>query len=251
VNATGLRDLLDSGQPLVGCWFGSGSLQMAVTMARAGFDYLTLDLEHSELDLPQASSLLRTFASTNTPVLVRVPWNNPYHIAWVLDHRATGVIVPSIDNADDAREMVRSSRLPPEGVRSGVGEGTRDHAAANRAIVCMAMIETREGVDRIDEILAVPGIDAVFVAPGDLATAYSMDWQASTQLQLAEHTEIVERILSACLRRQIPAAIQCYSVEAAATWRSKGFRLLNLLTDTRHALDGATRSVESLRAIMQ
>jgi 4-hydroxy-2-oxoheptanedioate aldolase len=243
-----LRDRLDSGEPLMGSWFSSGSLPMATVMARVGFDYLALDLEHSALNPADISNLLHAFAASDTPVLVRVPWNHPYHIAWALDHGAQGVIVPSVNTSQDARDMVQASRLPPLGTRSGVGEGQRDTTAVNRAIICVAMIETRQGVDNVDEIVAVPGVDGVFVAPGDLATAYSMDWQAATRVELAEHTALVEQILAACQRRDVPAAIMCYSLRAALQWRDKGFRMLNLLSDTRLAADGATRALQGFRA---
>ena len=117
--------------------------------------------------------------------------------------------------------------------------------SANRSVVCMVMIETVEGMAALDEILAVPGVDGVYVGPNDLAVTHGLkpDATASTP----EHRRLIETILEACGRHGVTAGIHCAGPETAARWREAGFRMLNVDNDALFVRGGAARVLEALR----
>src|SRR5437660_1636710 len=167
-------------------------------------------------------------SATGTPAFVRVPWNQPSDIMKALDAGAEGVIVPLVNSEEEARRAVGACRYPPQGYRSwgptraalqvnGFGP-----ESANRAVVCMVMIETLEGMAALEEILAVPGVDGVDVGPNDLAVTHGLkpDATASTP----EHRRLIETILQACVRRGLIAGIHCAGPDTALRWREAGFR---------------------------
>jgi 4-hydroxy-2-oxoheptanedioate aldolase len=119
--------------------------------------------------------------------------------------------------------------------------------SANRAVVCMVMIETVEGMAAVDEILAVPGVDGVYVGPNDLAVTHGMKPDATASNP--EHRRLIEAILDACKRRGLIAGIHCAGPETAIRWREVGFRMLNVDNDSLFLRAGAARVLEQMRGV--
>ena len=141
----------------------------AEVMARQGFDALCIDLQHGTAEMKDVGPLLQAISQTDTVPVVRVAWNEPATIMKALDLGAYGIIVPLVNNAEEAAMAVAACRYPPVGMRSSgpvraIHYGGADYVAhANDEIVIMAMIETKEGLANLDAICATPGLDAVYI----------------------------------------------------------------------------------------
>lgn len=179
---TSLASRIRSGRPLRGIFNGLPSPAIVEMCAYAGFDLLIIDNEHGSADLLMTEHLLRAARASAIPALVRC---FEHDIARVLDMGASGVQIPMVESAEQARELVQRVRYPlPGGLGGRRGSAFSTRAAgygafggpahtqlSNDAIVLVAMVETPQAVERAGEIAAVPGIDAVFVGPNDLAHA--------------------------------------------------------------------------------
>jgi 4-hydroxy-2-oxoheptanedioate aldolase len=247
---TTLRELWDGGGVTVGGWCVIPSAFSAELMARSGFDWVCVDTQHGLIGYDQMVLMLQAVAITGTPAFVRVPWNSPGDIMKALDAGAQGVIVPMINSAEDARRAVGACRYPPDGyrswgpIRAALGVDGYGPATGNRRVVVAVMIETVAGVAAADEIVSVPGVDAVYVGPNDLAVTHGMSPSADTFG--GEHAQVVERVLAACQRHGVTAGIHCGSVETARRWRERGFRMFNVTSDGIFMRAGAAQVVKAL-----
>jgi 4-hydroxy-2-oxoheptanedioate aldolase len=248
-----LRELWERGEPTVGGWCVIPSSFAAELMGGAGFDWVCIDTQHGVIGYDQMLPMLQALSATGTPAFVRVPWNQPADIMKALDAGAQGVIVPMINSREEAERAAGACRYPPAGYRSWgptraalqvSGYGTEN---ANRAVVCMVMIETVEGLAAIDEILSVPGVDGVYVGPNDLAVTHGMKPDATASAP--EHRRLIEKILEACVRRDLIAGIHCAGPDTAIRWREAGFRMLNVDNDSAFLRTGAARVLEALRGV--
>jgi 4-hydroxy-2-oxoheptanedioate aldolase len=247
---TTLRELWDGGGTTVGGWCAVPSAFSAELMGRAGFDWVCIDTQHGLVGYDQMALMLQALSITGTPAFVRVPWNMPGDIMKALDAGAQGVIVPMVNSAEEARRAIGASRYPPDGfrswgpIRAALGVDGYSPATANRRVVVAVMIETVAGVAAADEIVSVPGVDAVYVGPNDLAVTHGMSPSADSFGE--QHAGIIEGILGACQRHDVVAGIHCGSVETAQRWRERGFRMFNVTSDAIFMRTGATQVVRAM-----
>lgn len=177
MRANRLRQIWASGGAAVNGWLAVPNGFSAETMAHQGWDSLTVDIQHGVVDYQAAVTMLTAISTTETVPVVRVPWLDPAHLMKVLDAGAYGVICPMVNTREDAEKLVAYTKYPPHGTRSfgpirGLLYGGADYPEhANDTIVVFAMIETQQGLDNLEEILATPGLDAVYVGPSDLSLA--------------------------------------------------------------------------------
>jgi len=245
-----LRELWDRGGVTVGGWCVIPSPFSAELMGRSGFDWVCVDTQHGLIGFDQMAPMLQTLAVTGTPAFVRVPWNTPGDIMKALDAGAQGVIVPMVNSADEARRVVGACRYPPDGyrswgpIRAALGVDGYSPEVGNRRVVVAVMIETADGVAAADEIVAVHGVDAVYVGPNDLAITHGM--QPSADAFTDEHAELVTRVLAACQRHGVVPGIHCGSADTARRWRDRGFRMLNVTSDAVFIRTGASAVVKAL-----
>src|SRR5437879_4979901 len=171
-----VKRALRSGQPSVGTWLSLGSITAARFMARTGFAWLTVDIEHSLVDWETATHMFASIADAGCVPLARVPANRHDHIKRVLDNGAYGVVVPMVNSRQEAEDAVAACLYPPAGNRSVGGSvhalnfGTSaadyfDHA--NEELLVVLQCEHIQSVENADKIFSVPGIDAIFVGPND------------------------------------------------------------------------------------
>ena len=175
-----LKARLRAGQPSIGCWIflsGTDSLEL---LALCGFDAFIIDHEHIGADLRTVVAQLRAAAAGPASCLVRVPSHDAVYIKRVLDTGVDGLVVPTVETAEQARAIVAATRYRPHGGHRGVGYpesraaqwGLAEQAYPSRyrdELFIAAIVETRKGFERVEEIAAVDGIDLVFLGPGDLA----------------------------------------------------------------------------------
>jgi len=170
---------LKQGRPPVGTWLMSGGPATAEAMGFAGFDFLVLDMEHVPIDLADTVEILRTIAGTPAKPIVRLPWNDQVTVKRVLDAGAETLMFPFIENAEEARRAVSFARYPAAGVRgvaavhraSRFGQDRSYLASAAERLCVIVQLETPGALDRLEEIADVPGVDAVFIGPGDLSAS--------------------------------------------------------------------------------
>lgn len=173
--------------PPVGTWLMTAAPATAEAMGFCGFDFLVVDMEHVPIDPPQAVDILRAIAGTGAEPVVRLPWNDQVMVKRMLDAGAATLMFPFVQSAEEAARAVAFTRYPPAGVRgvaaihraSRYGQAPDYLATAADGLAVIVQVETPEAVDRIAEIAAVPGVDALFLGPGDLSAAMGRLGQAS------------------------------------------------------------------------
>ena len=173
------KQALNANRRQVGLWVTIAHQQIAEAAATCGFDWLLFDMEHSPTDLYDVGQQLLAVRGTPSAAIVRVPILDMAWMKRVLDAGAANIMVPNVRNAQEARDAVAFTRFAPEGLR-GVAGSTRagnygrykDYMArANDEIGLVLQIESQEALDNLDEICRVPGVDAVFIGPSDLAAS--------------------------------------------------------------------------------
>ncbi|WBX84511.1 HpcH/HpaI aldolase family protein [Sphingosinicella microcystinivorans] len=173
------RTLADTAQTPIGTWLMSGAPSTAEALGFCGFDFLVVDMEHVPIGVPGTADILRAISGTPAQPVVRIAWNDQVLVKRVMDAGARTLMVPFVETADEALKAVSYTRYPPEGVRgvAAVHRGSRygrvpDYLRrANDEVAVIVQLETPGAVSRLAEIAAVPGVDALFVGPGDLSAA--------------------------------------------------------------------------------
>lgn len=170
-----LREKLQNGEVAVDCWLTGTSPTNSELIGRMGFDSVVIDMQHTMADFTDVGMSILALTGTGTTVLVRVPGNDPIMVERVLDAGADGVMCPMVNTREDAEKFVSAVRYPPLGTRS-VGAYRADvleyFRQANEQLIAAVQIETVEAMSNLEEIAATPGLDMLFVGPGDLAVSY-------------------------------------------------------------------------------
>lgn len=223
------------GKQTIGGWLSIGNAYTAESMSSLGFDYLCVDLQHGMMSYEDLKYMLPAISNYGTVPLVRVSWNEPAEIMKSLDAGALGVIVPMVNNRNEAAQAVSACRYPPDGGRSfgpirAAMYGGRGYAReANDQIACIAMVETSEALDNLDEIASTTGLDAIYIGPSDLGYALGLGPMAMDQ---DLHKETVERILQTCQQHGIAAGIHTGSLSQTQFHLAQGFNFVTLGTDS-------------------
>lgn len=252
-----LKAQLNRSELTIGSWVTLGHPSIAEIMASAGFDWLVLDMEHSVLELSEVQAIIQVLDAKQCPAIVRLTSNHPDQIKRVMDAGATGVMVPMIKSAADAKAAVDGMYYPPRGQR-GVGlaraQGYGASFPAYRAwlednAVIVVMIEHVDAVQAIDEILAVPGIDAYIIGPYDLSGSMGRPGD----LNHPDVQAAIAQVLEAGRRAGKPGGIHVIEPDPQALQQriAAGFNFLGYALDIR-ILDSICRShLQSIRATLK
>jgi len=235
----------------IGTWVMSASPIVAEAVGAAGFDWGVLDMEHTPLDLMELVHLLQAVGNTKMVPLVRVPSNDAVTVKRVLDAGAQTLLFPFVQNATEARQAVASTRYPPEGVRSMVGMSRASRfgtvpdylRVANRSIGVVVQLETPQAIARLEEIAAVPGVDALFVGPDDLSGAMG-------HVDSLIHTDLMTLMTDAARRARAvgkPIGTVGGTPEAATRYRAAGYDFVAVCSDLGLLMRGAQAAVQALR----
>lgn len=246
-----LKSIWAKGEAVVNGWLSIPSAFSAEIMAHQGFDSLTVDMQHGVVDYQTAVSMLQAISTTGVMPLARVPWNDPARLMKILDAGVYGVICPMINTRAEAEAMVRACKYPPRGFRSWgpvrasiyAGADYGDHA--NDDIVVMPMIETAEAIKNLDEILSVPGVDAVYVGPSDLSLAYGC--KPRLDQTDAPVVEAQQKIVEACKKHGIAAGIHNNTAAYALKMIAEGYQFVTLASESRHMAMKAAEEVAAVR----
>ncbi len=246
-----LKKAWAEGLTVFGLWSVVPGSFGAELVAGAGVDYVCVDQQHGIIDYDSMVPMLQAIRAGGAAPITRVLSNDPFLIMKALDAGAWGVIVPMIDTAEAAARAVAACRYPPRGIRSwgptraSVALGSRNPEELGGEVLCLVMIETREGLENVEEISATPGLDGIYIGPSDLALSIGL----SPTLEVTEeaHVEAVNRIRGACRRNGIAAGIQSASGEWARRHAEAGFDLVTVATDAKLLSAAARRELEAAR----
>jgi 4-hydroxy-2-oxoheptanedioate aldolase len=242
-----VRRALQSGQPSVGTWLSLGSILVARFLARSGFAWITVDVEHSLVSWETATHMFASIADGGCLALARVPSSSHDHIKRVLDNGAQGIVVPMVNSREQAEAAVRAALYPPHGNRSVGGNvhalnfGTTvadyfDHA--NDELLIVLQCEHIQAVENADAIFSVPRIDAIFVGPNDLAA--SMRSPSGKPPSGEAMRQATDHILATCKKHKVAAGFHCSSPEEALTRIEEGWQFLAIGSDLKMLIDGAS-----------
>ncbi len=248
-----VKELWRAGQPVMTGWCGSADPYVAEVMARGGFDALILDMQHGMgIGPDRAAAWLQVVGQADATPIVRIPWNEPAFVQWVLDAGAMGVIVPMVNNLEDARKAIGACRYPPLGYRShGPNRARYVHGAdyfsrANEEVICLLMMETVEGIENLDEIARLPGADGYYIGPTDLAM--SMGLPPHFDVKDPRHVAAVQKVVDVAKAHGQHAGMHVGSVEEGVRRWKQGFALVPVCIDMSILAAGISRNLSEFRA---
>lgn len=235
-----VKAALREGKPQVGTWLSFGDLTATRLMARVGFNWLTVDLEHSPIDWSTAGMLFAAIADAGCTPLARVPSGSHENIKRVLDAGAHGVVVPMVDTVDQAKLAIAAAKYPPTGNRS-IGGSVHalnfDAAAgdyyrhANNEILVVLQTESPQGVENAEAIYSLPGVDAIFVGPNDLTAQMRSDDGIDPTPEELEF--MLQRVLAAGKKVGTPVGLHVQSVDAVKKRIAEGWQFLAIGSELR------------------
>ena len=255
-----IKQMMADGKPVVNGWLQIPNSFSAEIMANQGWDSLTIDMQHGVIDYPNALQMLQSISTTETTPLARVNWNEPGQIMKILDAGCYGVICPMISNKEQAEKFVQACMYPPKGYRSfgpvrGLVYGGADYGDhANEEILKIAMIETKESLDKLDEIMSTPGVDGIYIGPADLSLAIG-EKPSFDKSENDPVFPVIMKILEHAKKNNIFAGLHNMTAEYAQKMIDRGFQFVTVGSEQRfmssagksvlEKLKGKTKSVES------
>jgi 2-keto-3-deoxy-L-rhamnonate aldolase RhmA len=256
VSESSLKERLHAGEHLIGAWITLTDACVTEMLCGSGFDFLIIESEHTPQSIETVQRHIMATKSSSTAPMVRVSANDPVLIKPVLDAGAVGVLVPQVSSAEDARRAVAACLYPPVGIRGfGAGRPTdygRDIVGyierANREMVVWAQIEHIDAVNNLDEILAVPGLDAVCTGQFDLAASMGLLGEVGHPRVL----EAIERIIARARHAHVPVGHMLGTdPRTAYDWIRRGAQFVSVGQDSAFMLQGADRTVAELGRMLQ
>lgn len=242
------KQAMVGGKATVGAMVGLGSPLAALILSQAGFDHVLVDCQHGAWDDTSAAAALQQICLGGAVPLARVAQNDFGAIGRLLDRGALGIVVPLINSAADAERAARAMRYPPAAERSLAILAGRLHGGdylreANKEVMLAVQIETIQAVEQAEEIMAVEGVDACWIGPGDLAASMGAD--LSTAEGKRRHDQAILAVLEACRKTgKIPGIC---AVGDAQRWLDQGFLFVTAASDYGYLLAGGPATVSNLR----
>ncbi|MDO8423607.1 MAG: aldolase/citrate lyase family protein [Parvibaculum sp.] len=246
-----LKSRWSNDEVTLGAWAMMPGALGAEALARGGFDWILIDMQHGCMDYETALAMIRAIDLTSAVPIVRVPWNDPGIIGRVLDAGALGIVIPMIQTVEDAQRAVEACLYPPHGrrsfgpVRVSLRDGQGYFMEANARVAVIPMIETKEALAAVEEIANVPGVDALFVGPFDLSIALGLPPGDNDGKPVFDAA--IAKVSKAAKDAKIATAVLSNS-KVAPLRIEQGFQMISVTTDIA-ALQMATRSdLQTVRA---
>ena len=238
---------LNAGKPSIGSWLNLASPLAAEVMAAAGFPWLAVDTEHTSYDMELVAHTFRAIEARGAVPLARAWDHDPVTIARLLDAGAWGLVFPHVSTAEQAQNLARAMRYPPQGTRS-IGSGRcqlyrSDYCdVANDHVLCIPQIEDLEGIENAEAISRVDGVDIGFLGPADLAMSMGVE-RGHT-----DHEAALQRFREGCARAGKPCGIPVGDAPAARRRVAEGFLFIDLNNDLRFLQSTAQRELANALA---
>jgi 4-hydroxy-2-oxoheptanedioate aldolase len=250
-----VRERWQNGIPTINGWLTLPATLPAEIMARAGFDSLTVDMQHGAIDYSDALQILTALAATEVTPLVRVPNSDPTFITRVLDIGALGVICPMINSAEEARNFAAGARYYPVGnrssgpLRASMIYGPDYFQRVNDAVVVLGMVETPGAIANLDQILEIETMDGIYVGPNDLGIAMGM--VAGTDREEPDFLRTLEDIAKRANRHSRIPGLHTNSSKYASRAIAMGFGFVTVCADAGLIREGANTNVKEVRAALR
>jgi 4-hydroxy-2-oxoheptanedioate aldolase len=245
-----LKALWQNDHLVLNAWLTIPSPWTAEVMAHSGYHSLTIDMQHGLMDYQTALAMLQAISTTPVAPLVRVPWNDPAMIMRLLDAGVYGVVCPMVNTRAEAEVFVRACRYPPLGdrsfgpIRANLYAGNDYFAKANQTILALAMIETSEALENVEEIAATPGLDGLYIGAVDLSI--SLGFSEKVDFTLTPIKKALETIVNAAYRYNLVAGIHAQSLELIPQFKTWGFQMITPVNDTVLLRSAAHNSLEKI-----
>jgi 4-hydroxy-2-oxoheptanedioate aldolase len=244
-----VKEKLRAGKASVGTWISLASPMAAEYMANLGFDWLVVDTEHSPIGFETTIQCFQAICTTPTMPFARVAWNDPALIKRLLDGGAMGLVVPMVNSAEEARRAVAAMKFPPLGIRSSGGGRCTVYGSdyfnwANDEVAVIVQIEHIDAVKHVREILSVPGVDAGYIGPNDLAV--SMGLPPDGFVTHPDHAAAVAEVLKAAKEVGVPIGIHTFSVEQTNMRVQQGFQFVACGSEAGFMRQAATEALKKL-----
>jgi 4-hydroxy-2-oxoheptanedioate aldolase len=231
-----IRKQVLAGEVMMGIGANLGSSLTVEMIGAAGFDWTWIDCEHGAGDYSELIPQIQAAGIYNSPAIVRIAWNEVPQFKRVLDLGAAGIMVPWVNSAAEAEQAASAMRYPPQGIRGvarinracGFGQNFDEYfKQANDNLLTVVQIETKEAVDRAEEIAAVDGVDVLFIGPLDL----SVNLGRAGNYEHPEFSQAMDRVAAACRSNNKAAGILAPSLDFLESWIAKGFTFLVVGSD--------------------
>lgn len=249
------RRRLAAGEPSIGTWMSVPSPELAEYVSKLGFDWLVVDAEHNPVDIRTLAQMFIGMVGSGIAPMVRIPWNTPENFKRVLDAGAWGVVVPMVNSRAEAEAAVEAARYHPLGNRS-VGGGRHSmsfgttspeyYRHANDEILLVLQIEHIKGVENADEILSVPGVDAMFIGPNDLAASMGHGLGVPLECDIPEVMEAIAHARETAKKHGVAPGIHCSSAAAVNQRIAEGFQFCAMASELRYLLASLGEDIASL-----
>lgn len=246
-----IKQLLKEGKPAFGCFLNIPSIVSTEIMANVGWDWLVVDTEHGSIGVETMRDMFIAISTTSTVPMCRVRDNDPAVIKQALDAGAYGVVIPMVNSPEEAERALRACKYAPEGNRSaGPGRwryyGGADYQKhANDEVMVAIQIEHIDAVNRVEEILSVPGIDLVHMGPGDLA--WSMGLGKGLGEKDPAHAEAVAKVVRAAKKLGIPIGTAARTVQEVPALLEQGFTFMMVMNDVNYLFNSASEALKFSR----
>ena len=254
----GIKRLWADGKPVLNGWLSMANTFSTEIMSGQGYDSLTIDMQHGAVGYDGAFPMLQAMRASGVTPMVRVPWLDPADIMKALDAGAYGIICPMVNTREEAERLVSYVRYPPTGVRSFgpiralFSAGAGYAAEADDEMLCFAMIETAQAVENLDDILATPGLDGIYIGPADLTLGLQgKKYPPGFDRQEPEMVEAIQDILARAKKAGKRAGIHNGTADYAAKAVDWGFDLVTVSNDVRLMAGAAEASVRKFRELTQ
>jgi 4-hydroxy-2-oxoheptanedioate aldolase len=242
-----------AGEPTFGAWLTTPDPAIAEYFALGGYDEVTADQQHSTIEVNDLSAMFTAIELRGAVPSTRVPLNDYISIGGALDLGAQMVIVPMVNDAEEARRAVAAFRYPPRGNRSA-GPVRPQYAMGSspqelEAAACVLMVETKDGLANVEDIASTPGVDAIYIGPGDLALGLGMGWdEASRSASENEaHAAAVEHIRKVCVRHGVAPGIHVGDAETSFRYAEQGFVMITVASDLGLIFEGTAATLRRVR----
>lgn len=246
-----LKQTLSNGDNAVGMFLCMHSSLSAEALSHVGYDFFFIDMQHGVIDTQAAASIMTAMKTTDTTPVVRVPSNDLGTINRALDHGAMGIVCPLVNSRLEAEQLVDAVRYPPEGSRSWgpirASIGNPDYTKeAKDAIMAIAMIETKQAFENLDDILDTPGLDAILVGPNDLGFSFG-NWPQAMPDDPAT-VDAIKTIAERANEKGVLPGIHCGDPAMAKEMFSWGYRFASVGVDLGHLVGAADATLKATRA---
>ncbi len=247
-----LIDIWKSGKPVINAWLSIPNSFTAEAFGKMGWDSITIDLQHGQNDYQSSISMLQALSSSSSVPMVRVPWNEPGIIMKMLDLGVMGVIAPMINSRKDCEKFISYCYYPPIGQRSfgpmraQLIHGMNYFNKANDNILSFAMIETREAVDNLDDILSVPSLTGIYIGPADMSSSYGLPPKFDVREDPVFSN--IKMICDKAKKYNKIAGIHNGSTSYAKEMLNLGYKMVTILSDFRVMSSNSQKIVDEMKS---